>query len=108
MVLRDTVKNKESGWERAKEALDLLTYQIRKYIGSYMAILDHVDAVIFTGGIGENDTDFVEQCISTPGMKRLGLSLVLGNCYLGDSSNIPVLQVPTNEEIAIINTLKQS
>lgn len=108
MVLRDTVKNKESGWERAKEALDLLTYQIRKYIGSYMAILDHVDAVVFTGGIGENDTDFVEQCISTPGMKRFGLSLVLGNCYLGDSSNIPVLQVPTNEEIAIINTLKQS
>lgn len=102
-ILRDIAQNKEPGFERAKLALDLFQYQIRKYIGSFMAILSHVDAIVFTGGIGENDDDFVKKCIDTEGFKHLGVSSDLNKIT---HSTIPVLQIPTNEEIAIINVLK--
>lgn len=102
-ILRDIAQNKEPGFERAKLALDLFQYQIRKYIGSFMAILSHVDAIVFTGGIGENDDDFVKQCIDTEGFKHLGVSSDLNKIT---NSTIPVLQIPTNEEIAIINVLE--
>ncbi|MDR2129846.1 MAG: acetate kinase [Odoribacteraceae bacterium] len=45
----------EEGNEEARLALDMLVYQVKKYIGSYMAVLNGADLVVFTGGIGEND-----------------------------------------------------
>lgn len=103
-ILRDIANNKEPGFERAKLALDMFTYQIRKYIGSFMAILSHVDAIVFTGGIGENDDDFVKKCIDTEGFRHLGVSNDLNKISFSNCM-IPVLQIPTNEEIAIINVL---
>ncbi len=104
-ILRDIVQNHEDGFERAQLALNLFQYQIRKYIGSFMAILSHVDAIVFTGGIGENDDDFVKKCIDTEGFKHLGVSSDLNKISYSNHT-IPVLQIPTNEEIAIINVLK--
>lgn len=104
-ILRDIANNKEPGFERAKLALDMFTYQIRKYIGSFMAILSHVDAIVFTGGIGENDDEFVKKCIDTEGFRHLGVSNDLNKISFSNCM-IPVLQIPTNEEIAIINVLK--
>lgn len=46
---------KESGNERAKLALEVFDYNVKKYIGAYAAVLNGVDLIIFTGGIGEND-----------------------------------------------------
>lgn len=105
-VLRDVVQNNKPGFERAKIALDLFQHQIRKYIGSFMAILNHVDAIVFTGGIGENDTDFVKKCINTPGLKNFGVAMPE---HLNEISypEIPVLQIPTNEELAIIRILEE-
>ena len=50
----------EKGNHDAKLALDILKYQTKKFIGAYMAILGHVDAIIFTGGVGENQEDLRE------------------------------------------------
>ena len=51
---RDLAKAAAEGNERALLTRKMLWYQIRKYIGSYVAALDGVDAIVFTGGIGEN------------------------------------------------------
>jgi acetate kinase len=53
--MRDIHKAAAKGNERAKLALDMFTFQIKKYIGAYTAVLGSVDALVFTAGIGEND-----------------------------------------------------
>lgn len=105
-VLKDWVKEKKTGYERAKKALDLFKYQIIKYIGSYMAILSHVDAVIFTGGIGENDKDLMNSCINEPGMKNFGLEVVENPKQI-PNKKIPVFQISTNEEFEMIRILEE-
>ena len=70
-----------------------------------MVILSHVDAIVFTGGIGENEEKFVKKCVDTEGFKNLGVSSDLNEIGFSNHS-IPVLQVPTDEEIAIINILE--
>jgi acetate kinase len=52
--MRDILKALQDGNERAKLAYDIFIYRIKKYIGSYAAVLGKVDAVVFTAGIGEN------------------------------------------------------
>ena len=53
--LRDLTAAAESGNEKARLALEILAYRVKKYVGSYIAVLGGVDAIVFTGGIGEND-----------------------------------------------------
>lgn len=105
-VLVDAIRNKVPNYWKAQMAIDLFQYQIRKYIGSFMAILSHVDAIVFTGGIGENDANFVKQCVNTQGLRNLGV--VMMDEFDKSSTGIPVLQIPTNEELAIIEILKSS
>ncbi|MBQ1549606.1 MAG: acetate kinase, partial [Clostridia bacterium] len=52
--MRDNMNAREEGDKNAKLATDMLFYQIRKYIGSYVAAMNGVDAILFSGGIGEN------------------------------------------------------
>jgi acetate kinase len=73
----------EAGEEDARLALDIFVYRIRKYIGAYVAVLGRVDALVFTGGIGENDA-------VTRAMILRGLPF-----------DIPALVIPTDEEYAI-------
>lgn len=101
-LIKDAINNKN---EKAKIAIELLQYQIRKYIGSFMAILSHVDAIVFTGGIGENHPDFVESCVNTKGLKRLRVSTSVNKIPFSENL-IPVLQIKTDEELAIIKTLE--
>lgn len=89
------LKEQSESDPKAKLALDLFKYQIVKYIGSYMAILSHVDLIAFTGGIGENDRELVKEIVQTPGLKNLGLGLGFAG------NKIPVVQISTNEEMAI-------
>jgi len=51
---RDVQDAAEKGDDRAQLALDIFCYGVRKYIGKYIAVLNGVDAVVFTAGIGEN------------------------------------------------------
>lgn len=76
-----------AGNKRAKLALDIFVYRIRKYIGAYLSVLGGLDALIFTAGIGENQADI-----------RDNICRGLFNC-LGKKPKIMV--IPTNEELMI-------
>ena len=62
----------EAGDAQAELALDMFCYRIRKYIGAYFAALGSVDALIFTGGIGENSP--VVRSRTCKGLSALGIS----------------------------------
>jgi len=98
------------GNKRAELALDIFCYRIRKYIGAYAAVLPKLDAVIFTGGIGENAAPIRAKCIEGLG-ENLGIKLDAarndaavfgkeGDVAAADS-RVHVMVVPTNEEKAI-------
>jgi len=71
--VRNLMELAEQGNKRAKLAIDIFCYRIRKYIGAYCAVLDKVDAVVFTGGIGENAPSLRQQICS--GMNQIGIQL---------------------------------
>ena len=98
-----------SGNEDAKLMLKMQTMRMKKYIGAYMAELNHVDAIVFTGGIMENNDDEIENVISN--MEELGIELDVdrnksltrgGEGVISkDTSKIKVYLIPTNEELEI-------
>lgn len=63
MIMREITRMAEEGDEKAKLARDMFNYRLKKYIGSYSAVLGRVDCIVFTGGIGENDSDVRLQSI---------------------------------------------
>ena len=106
--LRDIHKAVAEGNARARLALDMFGYRNRKYIGSYMAVLGRVDAIVFTAGIGENDP--VSRELSCRGLGALGveldhernLSAERGARDIGAAgSQVRILVIPTNEELEI-------
>lgn len=105
---RDLQKAKADGNERAALALEILAYQIKKFIGSYAAAMNGVDTVIFTGGIGEND-HLVRESICRD-MEYLGLEFDAElnakasrgeNVFTKPGSRVTAMVIPTNEEIMI-------
>ena len=106
--MREILALREQGDERAQIALDIYTYRIKKYLGAYWAALGHLDAVVFTAGIGENAPYVRSRCCE--GLQELGLAIDDGrNRELGDGtrdisaghSRVRVLVVPTNEALRI-------
>lgn len=106
--MRDLHTARKNGNERAQLAFEMFTYRIKKYLGAYYAILGRVDAIVFTAGIGEND-EFVRADVCT-NMEHLGISLdyEINNIRSGKprhistkESRIPVIVMPTNEELEI-------
>ena len=98
------------GNHRAQLAIDILKYQIKKYIGSYAAAMGGLDAVVFTAGIGENTPKIRAGALS--GLEFLGIELNqevnagtmgwTGVTQLStDSSKVKVYMIPTNEELVI-------
>ncbi|MGD2055250.1 MAG: acetate kinase [Gammaproteobacteria bacterium] len=71
--MREIQQLAETGNERARLAIDLFCYRIRKYIGAYLAVLGKVDAVVFTGGIGENSPLIRARCCQ--GLEPLGIAI---------------------------------
>jgi acetate kinase len=71
--MRQIQQKAEAGDERAMLALDMFCYRIRKYIGAYSAVLSSIDAIVFTGGIGENSAIVRERTCSE--LDHLGISL---------------------------------
>ena len=71
--MRELLAACSSGHRRATLAFDIFCYRIRKYIGAYAAAMEGLDAVAFTGGIGENSPEV--RSASTRGLKFLGLEL---------------------------------
>ncbi|WP_196892428.1 acetate/propionate family kinase [Aureivirga marina] len=106
--LRDIEANAENGNEECKLALEMNAYRIKKYIGSYAAIMNGLDAIVFTAGIGEN-SDVIRKLVCTD-MEFMGIEL---NQELNsirskenrnintENSKVSILVIPTNEEIEI-------
>ena len=106
--MREVEKMAQNGDNKAKLALDMFAYRIKKYIGSYSAIVGKLDCIIFTGGIGENDIDTRERCCEN--LENLGIELDLAKSnqrakgvldISSKNSRVKVLVIPTNEELEI-------
>jgi len=107
--VRDLEEKAKAGEKRAKLALDIFAYRIKKYVGSYLAVLNGCDCVIVTGGIGENGVTMRKRAFEN--LEALGIKIddaknaVMVGGKGGEittaDSKVKVLVVPTNEEGAI-------
>lgn len=105
---RDICAAAEQGNERAKLTTDILQYQIKRYIGAYAAIMNGIDAVLFTGGIGENSWEVREAVCADMSYFGIEIDRELNKTVKGKlmkistpSSKVEVWVVPTNEELLI-------
>jgi acetate kinase len=101
--MREILAEAGRGGERHRLAIEIYCYRIRKYIGAYMAVLGGVDAIVFTGGIGENAAPIRE--VTLKGMDSFGISVdpkknAKHQTDIGTGS-VRILVIPTNEELAI-------
>lgn len=104
---RDLDKASNEGNERAKLAVEVFSYRTAKYIGSYIAAMNGVDAIIFTAGLGENNIVVREQILNHFGYMGITLDKE-ANQIRGEEkiistpdSKVTVAVIPTNEELAI-------
>ncbi len=112
--LRDIHEAVAKGDKRAKLAVDVLCHHICKYIGAYWAILGHIDAIVFTAGIGENDE--IIRAGSLKPLEAFGITLNMEindkrpgewACISQEDSKVKVLVVRTNEELEIARQTKE-
>ncbi len=106
---RDLAAAKDAGNDRARLALDMFTYDCKKYIGAYMAALGGLDLIVFTAGIGENTPDVRAAVVE--GLEAFGIELdAEKNAKPNDGtihdisaagSKVKILVIPTNEELVI-------
>ncbi|MBK1709954.1 MULTISPECIES: acetate/propionate family kinase [Marichromatium] len=107
--MREVVRLAERGNERAELALGMMTHRLKKYIGAYYAELGAVDAIVFTGGIGENSAEV--RAGACAGLEALGIELdATANAGRADEaglristaeSRVQLWVIPTNEELEI-------
>ena len=103
--MREIQNAVKEGNKRAKYAFDIFCYRIKKYIGSYAAAMGGLDALVFTGGIGENSAEVREEVcndleflgIELDEMKNRNKEEIIST----ENSKVPVLRIPTNEELVI-------
>ncbi|SFH66152.1 acetate/propionate family kinase [Pisciglobus halotolerans] len=111
--MRDVEEAAAEGNENAQTALDIFYNRVQKYIGQYIAILNGVDAIVFTAGIGENSKETREIIID--GMDWFGMKIdpekndVRGEerVISTDDSKIKVLLIPTDEEVMIARDIER-
>jgi acetate kinase len=103
--IREVLALREQGDEAALLGFDVYAYRIRKYVGAYSAVLGTVDAVVFTGGVGQHTPEL--RALSLGGLELLGIEIDLERnagrfpapgVVSTDASRVQVLVVPTNEE----------
>ena len=106
--MRDIAKSVQEGNGDSELALDIYAYRIKKYIGAYAAVLNGLDAIVFTAGVGENDAEIRQRTCN--GMQFLGIYLdekknkMLSSAISEisrDDSRVKILVIPTNEELEI-------
>lgn len=105
--LRTIEDHAEQGDQKARIALEIYTYRIKKYIGAYMAILGQTDAIVFTAGVGENSQTIRK--MSLQGLTQCGIildetanDLAKGTTLISSQdSPIKVFVIPTDEELEI-------
>lgn len=104
---RDLEAATEAGNEKARVATEVFVYRVAKYIGSYVAAMNGIDAIAFTAGLGENDKKVRAAVVSYLGYLGIKLNEENNNTrgkeiiISTDDSKVKVCVVPTNEELAI-------
>jgi acetate kinase len=108
--MRDISQAIARGDENARLAYDMYAYRIKKYIGAYAAVLNGLDAVVFTAGVGENDARI--RALACQDLDYLGLAVDAARNETPSRSlreinppgaRVKVLVIPTNEELEIAN-----
>jgi acetate kinase len=106
--MRDLENAAEKGNERAQLALDMYYYRVKKYVGAYAAAMDGVDIVIFTGGIGENDSILREKVSIALDFMGIDFDVDANRGVRGKDklltkpeSRVKVMAITTNEELVI-------
>ena len=105
--MREIEQSVEDGDKKAIYAFDVFNYRIKKYVGAYAAAMGGIDALVFTGGIGENSKNVRREVCNN--MEFLGIKLdpklnenPEGEAIISsDDSSTKVLRIPTNEELVI-------
>lgn len=105
--MREILTEMANGDRKARYAFDVFCYRVKKYIGAYAAAMGGLDAVVFTGGIGENSPDVRKECCA--GLEFLGIAFDEAANTSGAQEGLittadaatAVLVVPTNEELVI-------
>ena len=111
--LRDLTAAANNGNEKARLALEMLAYRVKKYVGSYIAVLGGADAIVFTGGIGEHSPlvrglvmENMEYCGAKFDAKK-NEEYSSGIAYLNtEDSKVKIIVLPTNEELSIARETK--
>ena len=108
--LREVLEGADEGDDRCRLAIDMIAYKIKHYVGAYAAALDGVDALCFTGGIGENAALIREKVCAGLDFMGLVLDPVKNNKRAKDARDIAtpgstgrIFVIPTNEEYVIAN-----
>ncbi|MQY76252.1 MAG: hypothetical protein GH155_01315 [Spirochaeta sp.] len=107
---RDIEIAAEKGDERSQLAIDIEAYRLRKYIGAYSAVLNRVDAIVFTAGVGERGPILREAVLT--GMEELGIKLDNTKNYISmtrdgetlisaEDSKVKIFAIPTDEELVM-------
>jgi len=106
--MREVLEKADAGDDRARLAIDMYCYRVKKYIGAYTAVLGRVDALVFTAGIGERAAPIREICCQ--GLPGLGIVLDPEKNRAGSrppfevqaaASAVKILVIPTDEELQI-------
>ena len=108
---REVLESMEQGDERCKLALEMEAYRIKKYIGSYVAVLGRVDAIVWTAGVGEMASTI--RAIAMEGLEGFGIEIDLEKNELARSRNaefeisspnskVRVFAIPTDEELVLV------
>lgn len=110
---RDVRKAANEGNSHAATALDAYRYRVAKYIGSYTAAMNGVDAITFTAGVGENDYRMRKEICEYLGYLGIKLDEEKNQAAIGEvgeistpDSKVKVFVIPTNEELAIARETK--
>ena len=103
--MRDVISLTEKGDEKAQNALDAFVYRIQKYIGAYMAVLGGIDAIVFTGGIGEHSPILRKKILDAFGYLNIKVheekNLSNETIFSTEDSSVYTMTIPANEELAI-------
>lgn len=111
--MREIITEMNEGNKKAKLAFDVFCYRVKKYIGSYVAALGGIDALVFTGGIGENAPDVRKavcenlECFGIEMDKQANTTKEKEKAITNSKSAATVFVIPTNEELMIAMETKE-
>ncbi len=103
--MREILTAVKDNQQRAKWAFEIFCYRIKKYVGAYSAAMGGLDALVFTGGIGENSKEIREEVCNEMGFLGINLDDLKNQnndeIISKENSKVSVMRIPTNEELVI-------